>query len=1127
MYSFNVHNVPMFAPKMDLQGNYLPCHCHRRQRHYCRPNGMFSRYRTEGWEWVEIIEPRSKEHMYANLTTGECVWDPPPGVKIKKTDNNQWWELFDPNTSRFYYYNATSQKTVWHRPQNCDIIPLAKLQTLKQNTEVRDGSEGSAKREISTQTPLPQTHRFNRQDSASSQSSSSHHESFRERNGDRVRRRSSQSSQSTQAGYSSSSPPVSAVIRRDTSLEMAPRVTDSPRLQKTHSVQRAPTENVSGPASRSNSYRFTDYRARDDSFVSHDLSPYHPARRQASFSSDREYASRSDSYGSTSSRQDMFTPPLVYSSGSQDVYSSDINERIYSPNLSSGPDHECIPFSQDIAHQQGSVSPSMMSQKPRSFPRTNPAYVGVPKRNGSTAYKRLNVEQQAVNYDPTYSEPKSYSAAGLQVAPKDYTENYYYPHERSDSDTSHSSIRAVRHDRTDSQASHSSRNRESDSHSSQGSFKQHSADIHTSNSSLRMQSMKVDPSVSYHESVSSRGSERSLQDLRDIVQERPGSRISQPSVNSQLQEPVSDDSEPDYANVPPSKNYSPCHSDTHIYREVLKDRQNIPDFPEMKNGESPAVMRQHMDQHINRGYRSLPVIENSHFPPEVELNQSFDEDEINSNFFTAQLHERILNESSYESHHASLKRKKPEKNDSVIGSPVIEKSHSMTADILQQRPASMVVPTQSEANVSLSPSIGSLNRQVKNRAGTAPPIRSASPLSQKQKLPSDSDIENYMNRHKKGLFGKKISFEHMLIWSKDPIQKPILRTEDKAVKKEACEVFKLIQIYMGDRKARLTQMQAAQEIISKGWSIVNLRDEIYMQLCKQTTENRKGDSLQKGWEMIAICLYFFPPSTKFSGYLEGIIAKHLDESNNIIPTETPLNHFAVQCQKRLEKIMASGPKKGQRKPNLDEIEQAKKSVFSPSMFGSSLDDIMLLQKDRFPDRKLPWIQTTLSEEVLRYNGAQTEGIFRVPGDIDEVNVLKLKCDQWSLPSDCVDPHIPASLLKLWYRELYEPLIPAEFYDLCILNYQNPEAAIDVVSKLPDINRLVLAYLIRFLQVFAAEENSKTTKMDVNNLAMVMAPNCLRCECIDPHTIFENTRKEMGFIRTLIQNLDTSFMEGIV
>ena len=34
------------------------------------------------WEWVEIIEPQSKEHMYANLITGECVWDPPPGVNM-------------------------------------------------------------------------------------------------------------------------------------------------------------------------------------------------------------------------------------------------------------------------------------------------------------------------------------------------------------------------------------------------------------------------------------------------------------------------------------------------------------------------------------------------------------------------------------------------------------------------------------------------------------------------------------------------------------------------------------------------------------------------------------------------------------------------------------------------------------------------------------------------------------------------------------------------------------------------------------------------------------------------------------------------------------------------------------
>lgn len=58
----------------------------------------------------------------------------------------------------------------------------------------------------------------------------------------------------------------------------------------------------------------------------------------------------------------------------------------------------------------------------------------------------------------------------------------------------------------------------------------------------------------------------------------------------------------------------------------------------------------------------------------------------------------------------------------------------------------------------------------------------------------------------------------------------------------------------------------------------------------------------------------------------------------------------------------------------------------------------------------------------------------------------------------------ASLLKLWYRELEEPLIPHEFYEQCITHYENPEAAIAVVHSLPRINKMVLCYLIRFLQV---------------------------------------------------------------
>lgn len=33
-------------------------------------------------EWVEIIEPRTNEPMYANLKSGQCLWEPPKGVIV-------------------------------------------------------------------------------------------------------------------------------------------------------------------------------------------------------------------------------------------------------------------------------------------------------------------------------------------------------------------------------------------------------------------------------------------------------------------------------------------------------------------------------------------------------------------------------------------------------------------------------------------------------------------------------------------------------------------------------------------------------------------------------------------------------------------------------------------------------------------------------------------------------------------------------------------------------------------------------------------------------------------------------------------------------------------------------------
>lgn len=72
----------------------------------------------------------------------------------------------------------------------------------------------------------------------------------------------------------------------------------------------------------------------------------------------------------------------------------------------------------------------------------------------------------------------------------------------------------------------------------------------------------------------------------------------------------------------------------------------------------------------------------------------------------------------------------------------------------------------------------------------------------------ECDIEKFaadnLNLHSKGIFRKKASVRDMLSWTAEAIGRPMLAlSRDKAEKKIAIELFKLVQIYMGDRKARI------------------------------------------------------------------------------------------------------------------------------------------------------------------------------------------------------------------------------------------------------------------------------------------------------------------------------------
>jgi hypothetical protein len=115
----------------------------------------------------------------------------------------------------------------------------------------------------------------------------------------------------------------------------------------------------------------------------------------------------------------------------------------------------------------------------------------------------------------------------------------------------------------------------------------------------------------------------------------------------------------------------------------------------------------------------------------------------------------------------------------------------------------------------------------------------------------------------------------ILSWTTEAISKPLTclpkaEGEKSSAKKEAVVAFRLIQIYMGDRKAKagMTINSVALDITRLGYNKPSLRDEIFVQLSKQTTENPEKDSLRRGWELMAISLAFFPPSATFGPFLQ-------------------------------------------------------------------------------------------------------------------------------------------------------------------------------------------------------------------------------------------------------------------
>ncbi|RZC40014.1 rho GTPase-activating protein 92B, partial [Asbolus verrucosus] len=134
--------------------------------------------------------------------------------------------------------------------------------------------------------------------------------------------------------------------------------------------------------------------------------------------------------------------------------------------------------------------------------------------------------------------------------------------------------------------------------------------------------------------------------------------------------------------------------------------------------------------------------------------------------------------------------------------------------------------------------------------------------------------------------------------------------------------------------------------------------------------------------------------------------------------------------------------------------------------------------------------------LLTKHGLHEEGLFRIAGGSSRVKRLKSSIDSGCFSSKPIpeyqDVHVLASALKMYLRELPDPLLTSKLYNEWVQAAQQPEPermeiVRGLIASLPQQNRDNLAFLIQFLSELSRHPQNK---MNSSNIAIVIAPNLL-------------------------------------
>ncbi|XP_062399115.1 rho GTPase-activating protein 25 isoform X3 [Sardina pilchardus] len=218
--------------------------------------------------------------------------------------------------------------------------------------------------------------------------------------------------------------------------------------------------------------------------------------------------------------------------------------------------------------------------------------------------------------------------------------------------------------------------------------------------------------------------------------------------------------------------------------------------------------------------------------------------------------------------------------------------------------------------------------------------------------------------------------------------------------------------------------------------------------------------------------------------------------------------------------------KARSQAEMDEwVRSIRRVIGAPSggVFCKSLADIMVYEK-KFGPKVVP-ILVEKCADFIREHGLNEEGIFRLPGQENQVKQFRDAFDAGerpSFPSD-TDVHTVGSLLKLYLRELPQPVVPwSQYQDFLDCSSQvdastglGKECLEKQIALLPRVNYNLLSYICRFLHEVG--QNSKVNKMSVENLATVIGVNLFKPQMEDAISMMKGTPQIQKVMTVMIRH----------